>query len=340
MAEPYTLADLMRDRYGDGYTAPALNSGDTEIFDTSNIVDRVPHEGALTRLMRSIGERFRRDSTPDNVVASGLDTAANWLDHRPRVGQDTIAPLGAAGLATAFATPGAVGVFGGRLARTADQAALRRAEEMAASGSSRSDILKQTGWFQGVDGKWRFEIDDSQSALTSPAAALYAPEAASNHAHLPAASILEHPALYDAYPEIARMPSELMHTRRNPGGSYNQGRLSVSARTPEEAREFMLHEVQHAIQGQEGFARGANLSEFTYQNSPLFQERRSWESPRDAYQRVAGEVEARNVQKRAHLDDQSRRYAGPWFTQDVPDAEQILRQNGSYDANLWWRREP
>lgn len=54
-----------------------------------------------------------------------------------------------------------LGTFGGRLAKTADQAALAKAEEMAAKGAPKDAIWNETGWFQGVDGKWRFEIDDS-----------------------------------------------------------------------------------------------------------------------------------------------------------------------------------
>jgi hypothetical protein len=59
-----------------------------------------------------------------------------------------------------------VGIFGGRLAKTADQNALMRAEKLAAEGAPREQIWNDTGWFQGVDGKWRFEIDDSGAIPT------------------------------------------------------------------------------------------------------------------------------------------------------------------------------
>jgi len=61
---------------------------------------------------------------------------------------------------------GALGTFGGRLAKTADHSALGRAEDMAAQGMPREQIWNDTGWFQGVDGKWRFEIDDSGVRLS------------------------------------------------------------------------------------------------------------------------------------------------------------------------------
>lgn len=80
-------------------------------------------------------------------------------------------PLAATGFGRVVAAPvGAseVGIFGGRLAKTANHSALARAEEMAAQGVPREQIWKDTGWFQGVDGKWRFEIDDSTASLRGP----------------------------------------------------------------------------------------------------------------------------------------------------------------------------
>lgn len=46
-------------------------------------------------------------------------------------------------------------------ARTADRAALRRAEALEQSGTDNETIRQETGWYRGMDGQWRFEIDDS-----------------------------------------------------------------------------------------------------------------------------------------------------------------------------------
>lgn len=43
-----------------------------------------------------------------------------------------------------------------------------------------------------------------------------------------------------------------------------------------------------------------------------------------AYKRLAGEVEARNVQTRADFSADERRRVPPWRTQDIPDEDQIL----------------
>lgn len=59
--------------------------------------------------------------------------------------------------------------FGGITARTADHAALTRAGEMMAEGKSNEEIRKETGWFRGVDGKWRFEISDKDMEISDKA---------------------------------------------------------------------------------------------------------------------------------------------------------------------------
>ena len=51
--------------------------------------------------------------------------------------------------------------YAGENARNADREALERAQRMEEQGFDRKDIFRDTGWFRGADGKWRFEIDDS-----------------------------------------------------------------------------------------------------------------------------------------------------------------------------------
>lgn len=51
--------------------------------------------------------------------------------------------------------------YGGRNAKTANLDALARAEQMEEQDTDVETIRRETGWFRGMDGKWRFEIDDS-----------------------------------------------------------------------------------------------------------------------------------------------------------------------------------
>lgn len=53
--------------------------------------------------------------------------------------------------------------FAGQKASTANLEKLKNAQEMETLGADMESIRKATGWFKGMDGKWRFEIDDSKA---------------------------------------------------------------------------------------------------------------------------------------------------------------------------------
>lgn len=257
----------------------------------------------------------------------------------------------------------AVGIFGGRLAATADKAALAKAEEMAAAGGDRQAIWDATGWFQGRDGKWRFEIDDSASHWNPEikAAGLDVGSAIDGYKHGFGREPLQrdlfvHPELYAAYPGAERIG---LKGAKDLGvrGSYDQAgniELNTLLTNDDALRSVNLHEIQHAIGQPEGFASGSGLNpaltptersaaidDYMRVFRPAEEARgapwrETWEganrwldSPegrRLMYERSAGEVESRNVQKRADMTPEARRATPPWQTQDVPDADQILRQ--------------
>ena len=60
-------------------------------------------------------------------------------------------------------------------------------------------------------------------------------------------------------------------------------------------------------------------------------EQRAFEklSPFEQYERLSGEVEARNVQTRLNMTPAERRATPPWKTEDVPRSEQILKFGGA-----------
>jgi len=214
---------------------------------------------------------------------------------------------------TAGAQPGAAGIFGGRLAKGADQAALSKAEDMAAKGASREQIWSDTGWFQGGDGKWRFEINDASSRMNPNIYGNGGPVPATQQSG-PAASQLWHKDLYHNYPDLRRdtitvRPGDVRGsyyggTEMDSAGNVLRrlpGDVSVTAQTVPQARSVALHELQHAIQYMEGFAPGANFSTVG----------------RAAYQAAPGEIEARNVQRRIFMNADERRARPPWLD-DAP----------------------
>lgn len=56
--------------------------------------------------------------------------------------------------------------------------------------------------------------------------------------------------------------------------------------------------------------------------------------PRAGYKHLAGEVEARNVQRRQDFTSPERREIAPWETQDVPDELQIVRRRADQPAQM------
>lgn len=224
-------------------------------------------------------------STPDNPV-----TTEQLIKPAADLAMTT------AGISTPFAEPGAAGIFGGRLAKTADQAALAKAEEMTAQAAHPDDIFKQTGWFKGADDKWRFEIPDQTSKFTEN------PVTASLMRYDKPTTMGEafsHPDLYAAYPQLQQAEFGVKY---NPAykGTYQP---PVFGDPPSitlsnmlnlgEMRSTNLHELQHAVQDIEGFAKGGN----TYGLKPgtpawdIYQERlKAMTTPldRDTFGKVAG----------------------------------------------------
>jgi hypothetical protein len=203
---------------------------------------------------------------------------------------DAASALAAGGMP--MAESGAAGIFGGRLAANAE---------------------KQTGWFRSpIDNLERFEIPDNKAVYTEPLAQMKTPISA----------VLSHPEFYDAYPGLKDM---LTVTRKempkDVGGEYDlMGNINLNKNlSPEEAKSVLLHEIQHAVQEKEGFARGS---------SPEYERQITGANQGDAYgfyHRTAGETEARNVQARHNYGILARQAWPPWVTQDVPWMAQLRR---------------
>lgn len=147
----------------------------------------------------------------------------------------------------------------------ADLEALSRARDLSARRRSPEEIWEQTGWFKGADGNWRYEIDDSSAVLRQPAAnALNSngPGYQTNYS----GGVLHQPLLGGTYRGVEYQPAydfmgDMDFSRENtPRGSFDRdtGRIAVAGPSSQEGLPVALHELQHAIQRQEGFASGSN----------------------------------------------------------------------------------
>lgn len=158
---------------------------------------------------------------------------------------------------------------------------LNVAREMESAGKDAKTIKLATGWERGTDGKWRYEIDDLK--LVNPE------EWVNKKGRLTLKDIVANAEeLFAAYPELRDIKIKKSAAVNN-NGAYNHAEntitlsVGVLRRGLEiqsnierfdtarenidklmdkvinvEVRGTILHEIQHAIQHIEGFARGGN----------------------------------------------------------------------------------
>lgn len=183
---------------------------------------------------------------------------------------------------------GALGMFAGTKAKTANPKALDLAKKMESAGASRDEIWKATGeqfgqpWMNDAKGGgWKFEIDDSGAVPTewrpdlhSQANVEWMARQNKTPVGMPASDFIEHPDLARAYwPLKSDSPDvffdNLGDTTR---GSYASNDdiidIDMGQIMKDKGRSTGLHEMQHAIQSREGFARGGSSTQFVEAPSP------------------------------------------------------------------------
>jgi N12 class adenine-specific DNA methylase len=124
------------------------------------------------------------------------------------------------------------------------------AKELEAKGTSTKEIWIATGWEKGIDGKWRAEIDNSKMELD--------PEFMQMRGYTLGEAI-KYDELFELYPEIKDVRVSVIPNLGNMLGAYMPTKNIIilnGQRTEEEIRSTLLHEIQHIVQGKEGFATG------------------------------------------------------------------------------------
>jgi hypothetical protein len=140
------------------------------------------------------------------------------------------------------------GMFIGPGAKTWDAKAASKAQAMAAKGADPRAIWKETGTFKGPDGMWRQEIPDNEAFYRGSKAA------SSSYAD----DVMLHPKLFDSYQGLG---NNKVIESQHPGGSYDSASRSITV-GPKDSNSIMLHELQHAIQQREGWAKGGSPEMF------------------------------------------------------------------------------
>lgn len=209
------------------------------------------------------------------VAYSALPALAEALGFKGVRGVNTGRKLEMGDISDLTKTPGAKerGIFAGVKAKNADLDKLKAAQKMDEAGADRGLIWKETGWYKGHDNKWRFEISDALDFDTGKGADIQPKslEMMREYGGTPQPDLLEHPELYDNYPNLkgVRVLSQddsgaNMGLRASYNTSTDNIQLGKDLIDPKSATDLSntesinLHEIQHAIQNREGFASGGN----------------------------------------------------------------------------------
>lgn len=187
--------------------------------------------------------------------------------------------------------------FGGETAQRADLEALDRAKEMERQGVAMETIFRETGWYTGADGKWRFEIDDSgmeysrwgdlnrsdraeyarfrelegkfiagsitleeQNELRQLIDQGHGPGRAEEQQTLQLSDFVRHDELYQNYPQLRRAELRFADLPDGTYGTYNTevNTITLDNSLRSSPEDTLVHEIQHAIQTAEGFSGGSS----------------------------------------------------------------------------------
>lgn len=228
-------------------------------------------------------------------------------------------------------------LLAGERAKTHDPAALDKAKRLSAFGETPRQIWKETGWVKGQEGKWRFELDDSKmkfrkkdgkicdvlriselnfQSMTEGLSDAESDEflrlrqaASRGELSAPLSDVISYDLLFEAYPALKEVLVKSDYHAIGMGkAAFDPGTKTIYL-SPQangaKLRQTLLHEIQHAVQDEEGFSFGS---------SPDYWRERSGISAKEAerlYENTAGEIEARDVERRADLTEEERRETFP-----------------------------
>lgn len=220
------------------------------------------------------------------------------------------------------------------------------AKKMEAENKSAKDIFIATGWEKGVDNEWKYDMQEGVVEFK-------------NKKSGKASEVLNYPELFKAYPKAKDINITFMNSDKFEGmyiRSKNRIMLSNSL-SDSELKSTLLHEVQHFIQNEEGFAVGGTAQTI----KDLYNERIKFEknfsvkkvlrdikdalfgskkksvkddlnklsklvnkSDEELYKSIAGEVEAFNVEKRSKMTAEERKAQPMSETAENPEGGQII----------------
>lgn len=254
--------------------------------------------------------------------------------------------------------------------RTARMDNLSVARKMEEEKKDAKTIKIATGWERGADGKWRYEMPDAKIKDTMDVGGghivkRYEDDMLWNGGKL--SDVIDAPELFKAYPQLkdVHIETDAIMNDMPSHGEYNAktNTITIHADELKYMNSLLNHEIQHAIQDIEGFAKGGSprlvrgevkkkFSEVTKQIKQLRAEGKEDEAKAlieknrglynaytknddyNSYKSLAGEVEARNVQERMNMTPEERRKTLAESTEDVARKDQIFLGVGDVTFSL------
>lgn len=142
---------------------------------------------------------------------------------------------------------------------------LKVAEEMERGKKDAKAIKLATGWERGADGKWRYEMPDAKIKDMKDIGGghivkRYEDDMLWNGGKL--SNVIDAPGLFEAYPQLkdVRIDTDAIMNDMPSNGNYNAktNTITIHADELKYMNSILNHEIQHAIQYIEGFAKGGS----------------------------------------------------------------------------------
>ena len=280
---------------------PGMNNGRPQTAQVRSVALRE----RIKRQLREASPEHLTDEQIDyqaRVHATGIQVMAD----RAQIDTDAIAPEIVRGESTDGLNQ-IIGERGASALDSADETTIRLdnrdvAESMEGDGKTPEQIRLATGWERGADGQWRYEIPDIQikegafrviydadAARDAEQAALWERTDLSENEYVDQDiaiankyenqtlttkldEVVDAPELFRAYPQLKDLTVEFGQLPRMVGAYYDAAAKVIrldrrSDILQRNTRSNLAHEIQHAIQDIEGFARGSNLEENSFANA-------------------------------------------------------------------------
>ena len=144
---------------------------------------------------------------------------------------------------------------------------LKVAEEMERGKKDAKAIKLATGWERGADGKWRYEMPDAKIKDMKDIGGgnivkRFDDDMLWNGGKL--SNVIDAPELFKAYPQLkdVRIETDAIMNDMPSNGEYNAktNTITIHADELKYMNSILNHEIQHAIQHIEGFAKGGSAS--------------------------------------------------------------------------------